>query len=288
MPHDYVAGISGALARFLHETSKLVNEQSLPPFPPESLAAIEAAKPESPSLDTVVTLPQGLIESGGEHLGVFVEMIAEPVRVIAACTCVRSMLEPCALAAWILDPRIDAFVRVGRVFALRYEGMVQQRKAARALGATEADVAPITKRIDEVEQDALALRYPAVRYTNGRIRGIGQPMPVTTDLIESVLGEEAIYRTLSAVAHGHNWAIMQLCYKAAGPEGRFTKFEKTVSIEGLTWQGLVAAKSLGRALWHRCLYLGGDRENLKELLESTLDAFGAQPKARFWRSGYDL
>ena len=286
MFRDYLARISGALTHLLEQTSKILNENPLPPFPPESLAAVEAAGPTSPSLDTAAILPQMLFESSCEHLGAFLEMISEPVRVIASCTCVRSMLEPCALAAWILDPRIDATTRIGRVFALRYEGMVQHAKAARVMGASELDVRLITDRIDYVEQCALSLGYLPIRDRKGRRVGIAQNMPGTTDLIESVLDEQRIYRVLSAVSHGHNWAIRQLCFEAAGSDGRFKRFEKTASIDGLTWQGRVAARSLGRALWHRCLYLGGDREMLEKLLEDTLDVFGAEPEARFWRSGY--
>jgi hypothetical protein len=197
------------------------------------------------------------------------------------------MLEPCALAAWILDPRIDATARISRVLALRYEGMSQHIKAARASGATQAEIDLIANRISRVEQDALALGYPPVRDRKGRCIGIAQPMPSTTELIGSVLNEEKIYRVLSAVSHGHSWAIRQLCYIEVGSEGRFRRFEKQVSIEGVTWQGLVAARSFGRALWHRCLYLGGNRKALAEVLETTLSAFHVGQDGRFWEHDYE-
>ena len=288
MSRDYLTGVRRALIRLLTETSKLVNENPLPPFPPESLAAIERAECKNPSLDTAVTIPQVLLESSAEHLEALVGAISEPVKVIVSCTCVRSMLEPSALAAWILDPRIDGTTRVGRVFALRYEGMAQHAKAARALGATQAEVDAIIQRIKQVEQDALKLGYPPIHDKTGRLIGIAQRMPGATDLIEVVLEEQKIYRVLSAVSHGHSWATRQLCYEQAGRDGQFWRFEKTVSIDGIAWQALAAARALGRALWHRCLYLGGDREALTKLLEQTFHTLGAASKARFWRRGYDL
>jgi hypothetical protein len=53
------------------------------------------------------------MESAADHLMVFADSIAEPAKTVAPWTCVRGLLESCALAAWFLDPDIDASVRVG-------------------------------------------------------------------------------------------------------------------------------------------------------------------------------
>ena len=56
-------------------------------------------------------------------------------------------------------------------------------------------------RIDEVEQDALETGYAPIA-----------KMPSATDVIKQMLDEEEMYRLLSAVTHGHNWAIRGLVF----------------------------------------------------------------------------
>ena len=67
------------------------------------------------------------VESAADHLMVLAGSIAEPAKTVAPWTCVRGLLEACALAAWFLDPGADAKA-VGRCFAFRYVGFLQQIK----------------------------------------------------------------------------------------------------------------------------------------------------------------
>src|ERR1043165_5452333 len=99
------------------------------------------------------------IESAADHLMVFADSLAEPVKTVAPWTCVRGLLESCALAAWFLDPAIDAKTRVGRCFAFRYVGFVQQFKYFQ-VEKRQSEIDKAQKRMIKVEQDALSLGYP--------------------------------------------------------------------------------------------------------------------------------
>ena len=202
------------------------------------------------------------------------------------------MLESCSLASWLLDPRVDARTRVGRVFAIRHEGMEQQLKCIRADGGDDNDLQPTMKRIEKVEQDALELGYSPIVNAKGRRVGIGQKMPSATEVIKLMLDEEVMYRILSAVAHGHNWAIRWLSFKPA-PEGALrpdvggvpaTMFEKTVDIDRLALLGLTAAKAFAKPVLYECRYFAWDEERFIALLDSTFDKLQAGPGVRFWHN----
>jgi hypothetical protein len=118
---DALFGFYDALGRFTQEHGFKYTDASQ--------AATElASMSSSESLVTGMSIANHLIESGGEHVTAFAKTITEPMEPIACWTCVRSMLETCSLAAWLLDPAIDARTRVARIFALRYEGLEQQLK----------------------------------------------------------------------------------------------------------------------------------------------------------------
>ena len=287
---DPVAVTRETLAALARNTASFIQHHERPDPAEGSVVGDELADVSRPELLLPARLIAGLlVESGWEHLSAFVRTTAEPVETIACLTCVRSLLEPCALAVWLLDPEIDAQERTARVFAVRYEGMVQQAKWGRALGGM--DERALSDRTDVVEQDALDLGYAAVRNNSGKRIGIAQIMPSATELIRTELGEEAVYRLLSAVSHGHSWAIRELAY-APTSEARVSTtvsgecvwaFEKNVNVDLLAYLGLIAATACSRGVWNQCLYEGWDRAGLVKLLEETFDRLHAPETARFWR-----
>lgn len=138
---------------------------------------------------------------------------------------------------------------------------------------------------------AVSLYYEPVVNSQYKRVGIGLRMPSATELIKLMLNEEESYRLLSAVAHGHSWAIRQLAFKAKGDDGRdlsaggvpVSNFEKTVRVDYLAYLGLVAANAWAKPLWHQCLYFAWDKDRLTALLDSTFDKLHAAPGVRFWR-----
>src|SRR5207249_6130508 len=133
--------------------------------------------------------------------------------------------------AWLFEPGINVQTRVGRSFAIRYESMNQQLKFVRAIGLPATDVQKIEGQVNEVEKVALGLGFPSLKDKKGERIGISQPMPSATAMIKTMLDEELAYRLLSAVAHGHFWAIHQLGFRAVVPTAPPTSGVPMTAIE---------------------------------------------------------
>ncbi len=281
---DHLSVMRETLSRFCDEIRSFHADYGNG-FSPGSPAVHEQASSARPqSLVTAWCQAAQLIELGGDHITTFVKTITEPVEVFACLTCIRSMLEPCALASWLLDPRIDAHTRVGRTFALRYEGLEQKLKFVRADGGSENDLQEIKDRIDEVDHDALKTGYAPIA-----------KMPSATDVIKLMLDEESTYRLLSAVTHGHDWAIRGLGFSPV-PEGdpspdvggvSVAMFEKTVNVTNLARSGLTMARAFAKPVWDKCNYAGWDKERLIGVLDSTFDELLAKPTERFWHGEHE-
>ncbi len=202
-----------------------------------------SARPES--IVTACAIANQLIEYSGEHLTAFVKTITEPIEPLASWTCIRSMLESCAIAAWLLDPTINAEQRIARTFAMRYEGLEELLKYGRCVNQPASEIQGLTDRIDDVAQVAAGLGYPPIQNRRGHRTGIGERMPNATELIRSELDEESMYRLLSAVAHGHSWAITQLGFRRSAGDGTVPAvgnipvhaLEKKVYVDGLAYLG---------------------------------------------------
>jgi hypothetical protein len=288
---EYIDAIRSGLTAFTAEAGGYVDAQEIG-HATISQAAKELAtfvRPES--LVTAAGQAAQLIESVAEHVGAFVRTITNPIQPIACWTCVRSMLESSALAAWILDPTVDAKTRVGRSLALRYEGQEQKVKFGRAAGIDEKEIQAAEARIDEIERVALGMGYAPVRDKNNRRIGIGQRAPAATDIIKMMLDEECAYRLLSAVAHGHSWAIVRLGFKAKAGAPQVSLggiptilFEKSVdNPANFAYLGMCAAKAFAMPLWNQCRYNGWDVAAVTVVFESVYDTLLASPAVRFWR-----
>jgi hypothetical protein len=295
LDESYITSLRGAITELYDGTADLYAIHGDQPTP-DSLADKEIREsPRPESIITACSIATQLIEYSGEHLAAFVKILTEPIEPLATWTCVRSMLESCALSAWMSDPSIDHKERIARAFAHRYEGLEQQLKYGRVVLVQPTELDALEQRIDAVEQTAIALGYPRIHNSKGKRMGIGQRMPGATEIIKLVLDEEEMYRLLSAVAHGHSWAIMQLGFKpvnvaadAADIAGIGVKcFEKQVFVNGMAYLGLGAAKAFAKALWHLWSYMGWDRASLTVLLDSVFDQLQAKACARFWRSTTD-
>jgi hypothetical protein len=207
-----------------------------------------------------------LFEGAADHLIAFTKTITEPATTIAPWTCVRAILESCALAAWLIDPAINATIRVQRSFAFRYEGLEQQSKCLRAFGESD-DVDRVINRIDKVERDALALGYkPIVNDRDKRI-GIAQRMPSITDIITATLAEEATYRLMSAMAHGHMWAYRHLGFKLIDDvnEPILKKHLEPFLVQYLCFK---TATTFAKPIWLKGRLFGWDMQKLKPIFVS--------------------
>ena len=289
---DYLPVMREALSRFCDEIRSFHADHGNDLTPGSPAVHEKAVSPRPESLVTAWCIAAQLIESGGEHVTAFVKTITEPMEPIACWTCVRSMLESCALASWLLDPRIDARTRIGRVFAIRHEGIEQYLKYVRATGRSGEYLQSLEKRSDEVELVALKLGYPPIVNKKDKRFGIGQKMPSATEVIKLMLDKEEMYRLLSAVTHGHDWAIRELSFSPVR-EGDprpdvggvpVTMFKKTADVDKLALLGLTAAEAFAKPVWDKCNYAGWDKERLIGVLDSTSDKLGLRASKRFWCS----
>lgn len=286
---EYVARLREALTSFYEDVGRVIQKHENQPSP-GSIALIEHfSHPRSESIVSAWSIGGLLIEYGRDHLTAFVKLITEPVEAIASWTCVRSMLESCAVAAWVLDPDIDAQHRVSRVFAIRSEGMEQQLTFMRASGYPASEILSAEQQLDDMEKDALSLGFKPVVNRKGERIGIGEQMPGPTAIIETSLGEAKMYRILSAVAHGHHWAIRELGFTHAGTgldvSGTTVQFfEKSASIQGFALLGYSVMKALARPLWNECRYFGWNTLELEEVFEDVADKLDVKTERRFWRS----
>jgi hypothetical protein len=221
------------------------------------------------------------LESADDHLVAYLRAYQSPATTLAPWTCLRGLLEVVAVAVWLLDPSIDAETRVKRHFAFRYEGFDQQRKMLQEVGNS---LTSLEARIDTVERQALALGFAPMVDGKGRRYGIGQQWPGITMLIGQVLGSKRKenYRLLSAIAHGHHWAIHQVGYQidrtSGAPVGT-----KHVHPDAVAWSAIVAAGAMADGLGSLWKLYGWDWNELVNLLEETYDMGGYGNQARTWR-----
>jgi hypothetical protein len=215
-----------------------------------------------------------LFEGAADHLIAFTKTITEPATTIAPWTCVRALLESCALTAWLIDPTIDATVRVQRSFAFRYEGLDQQVKCLRSFGKT-ADADQMINRIAEVERDALGLGYRPIVNGKGKRIGIAQQMPSITDLINATLTEEATYRLMSAMAHGHMWAYRHLGFKLVDDKGE-PGLEKHLEPFLVQYLCVKSASTFAKPVWLKGRLFGWDLQEIKAVFASVFVDLGSR------------
>lgn len=219
-----------------------------------------------------------LIEVAADHLMAFTRLATEPVQTIAPWTCVRGVIESCALATWLLDPSLDVRMRLQRSFAFRFEGLSQQVKCLRTVG-DQADIKKALQRIDDVERKALGLGFSRVENRRGERIGIAQRMPSITDVVSFTLEEEFAYRLLSAMAHAHPWALQQLSFRRVDDD---TDIKLTKSVEPVVIAYLCekSARAFSKSIWHKAQLFGWDMERLGNILDATFDNLGVRRTER--------
>ncbi|HEX3657108.1 MAG TPA: hypothetical protein VHV55_14950 [Pirellulales bacterium] len=228
-----------------------------------------------------------LIEFAGDHVTAFIKTITSPVETVAGFTCVRSMLESCAIAAWFADPAVDAEMRTRRVFAYRFESIEQQITLLRTSGAQPGAIPVLEARADDLEAEAIRLGFPRVTDRHGHRIGIGVRMPSATQIIDEMLDLAPMYRLLSAIAHGHHWAITQLGYKEidASPSAPDMKvLQKRINPQGIVVLSHTALRGLARPIWNLARFCGWDLLRIEEAIENAADEAAMPMKPRFWRT----
>lgn len=237
-----------------------------------------AAWPDVEDVRTVYGQVAMLVETAGDQITGFVKLVTEPVETMAPWSTVRACLEASALGCWLLDPAIDVKERVGRSIALRFEGLLQQRKWA---VSADHPVDHVNSRIDEMIIEAEPYNILPIRAGN-RVLGLGRQMPAATEMIRDYLNEEAMYRLLSAVAHGHHWAVSTLAFRLAGdrpdPEG-YRAMEKAPLLSGIMYLARGAGAAFSLLVQRETRYCGWPTETLASLHMQMANRFDAITEA---------
>jgi len=174
---------------------------------------------------------------------------------------------------------------VARCFAFRYTGFTQQIKFFQ-VEKKQSEIEKAQERIKKVEHDAFQLGYPRISNKKGDIAGICQHMPSITELIGKALDREAEYRLLSAIAHGHHWAIHQVGFRVieiTTADSRVENaLEKHVHANFILYVGNIAMTSFAKVIWYLWRLYGWNLKELEHLLDTTYDQLRYKRHLRFW------
>lgn len=152
-----------------------------------------------------------LADSAGEHASLLLDALDQPVKLLAACSCARVVLELSARVSWLLDPELEPAERHARIYGHRYSGIKQNMNFQRS---EKQPVERHAARVEELAEEAVQLGVRVTHKRNGRVNNIGK-RPDATSLVSRLKGA-SLYRILSAALHGHDWAIRRLAWR---PEG---------------------------------------------------------------------
>ena len=100
---EYIVQMRQALLDFHEQVARFVQSNDCIPAEGSQARIEQATYPRPDSIVSAYCIGNQLIEFGADHLTAFVKTVTEPVETIACWTCVRSMLEACALSAWLQD-----------------------------------------------------------------------------------------------------------------------------------------------------------------------------------------
>lgn len=273
--------------RTLHDaTASFYNQQDVRPTP-QSRAGLELTTSFHDAVKTAYSIGDLQIEIAADHLAGLPRLLAEPVQSIAPWTLVRAILEASAISSWLFDPKISVQDRARRSFAWRFEGLCEQAKFANAAGLNSARVCT---QLDSLEQMAINLGFSKIANKKGERIGIGQRSPGITNLISLVLGEEANYRLLSAIAHGHYWAILQLSFLPS--ESRISNdleqtfdsvsFEKQLLPEAIAFMCRLAAYVFSRPIWYQAFLYGIELNQFRIMFNRVFDSLRDSDSTKFW------
>ena len=276
------------LVPFLNATVELQERRPAQPEPCSVMAQDIANFGNDKPFVNAMTVADLACQYTHDHFSLFVNLLTGSVDPITSCTIIRSLLETAAIGAWAVDPLIDTVSRVSRIYAIRFESIVQQLKVLKCTkGIATADIDKTASRINAIANDAIS-RGITVDHVKGKVTLIGTRKPGPTDMIKEVLNAEWIYRLLSAVAHGHHWALRDIGFIKVDAEDQTsadgTLYKKRNFTDAVLLVGLHGFLAYSRLLWNVIGYRQSSRLQFEELLETTTDRLSVATDLRFWRT----
>lgn len=271
--------IKRALKKLVKRLGALYDEYGPDPLPGSKAFNEQRLYLGKVELETPVRVADALIESAGDHIFAFCRCITNPAMAMAPFSCIRVSLEACAIALWLLDESISGSERLKRSFAYRYHALEEQRKCANSFGNANSAKQCI-EAIEQIEKEAEKLGYPKLGDSKKR-QGVGMIRPRNTDLIRDKLNKESLYRLTSALAHGHHWAFMALCFKPTEEKYAYEKYLEPIAINYLAIQ---IAHAFGLSVWEKAKLYGWDLNRLRKALDSAWSSFRMENEDyMFWK-----
>ena len=271
---------AASLNNFLDQTSVIWNEKGDIPIP-NSQADLETKLFQRPeSVATAYAQAGILFESAADYCMALIKTLTEPAQTIAPWGCARSVVETSVLATWLWDSKVNAHQRVQRSLAFRHEGLLQQLKLAKvSKGLLDQEKA--ISRIKEAERVALELGMARVSNIKGRKSIVlDLKMPTITDIVTQTFDKEQNYRMLSAMIHGHSWALRSLGFTMAlenqeifkGVKGAY--LEKNLSLSSVGYLCIEAVTSLSSAILMKFRLFGWDARPMAIMINRTQKELG--------------
>jgi hypothetical protein len=269
-----------SLSKFLDQTSVIWNERGDIPLP-NSQADLEVKSFQRPeAVVTAYTQAGMLFESAADYTMALIKTLTEPAQTIAPWGCARSVVEASVLATWLWDSKVNAHQRVQRSLAFRHEGLLQQLKLAK-ISKGRLDQEKTISRIKEVERTALEFGMAKISNIKGRKgTALDLKMPTITDIVTQTFDKEQNYRMLSAMIHGHSWAIQSLGFTVAlknqeifkGVKGAYLK--KNLGPSSIGYLCIEAVTSLSSAILMKYRLFGWDARPMAIIINSTQKDIG--------------
>ena len=280
-----ITDVLKGLENYLTELARFWNEYDPMPLTNSPAATESAFFSEPDLLNSAYSQANLLLEGSADHLMALIKTLTEPAECFAPWSCVRAILESCALASWLLDPALSPMERVKRSLALRYDGLTEEAKYGRLLDKQNT-VDAVNAQIEKLEKKAVSLGLSLVR-DKGKRTGIGMVMPSVTELTRDVLHSEADYRLMSAVVHAHSWATIKAGFRQVTYDGTSTTnpapdqenykgFEKHLDLTLVAYLCLEAINAFGKSVAFKCQVYGWDSKRHLVILNNALRPFGKQ------------
>jgi hypothetical protein len=269
-----------ALQAFLDQSAVLWNQPGDQPAP-RSQATLELAgftRPES--VGTAYSQANLAFEAAVDYSMALVKTLTSPGQSIACWGCTRSTVESSALATWLWDIKINARQRVQRSLAFRHEGLLRQLKLAQ-ISKGDFDQNKIIARLNEVEYIALELGIAKLADKKGKKEiALEMRIPTVTEIITEILNRKESYMMLSAMVHGHGWALQSLAFNLSkeyqdiftGVKGRY--LEKHLEYSHIIYLCTEALSCLTNPILMKFKLFGWDAKPMAILIQRTQKELG--------------
>ncbi|MBN8691326.1 MAG: hypothetical protein J0L72_11155 [Armatimonadetes bacterium] len=203
-----------------------------------------------------------------------------PSNVYAACTCTRGCLEASALAIYFSDTSVSPIQRMARQYSWRINGLSQATSTLFALEDRAGDAELVHERIAQITAEAASFGFHFDKALAASPEHRLRKMKIT-ELVKSQLRMEANYRILSAVAHSHNWALIQVGMNISG-EGAQSFGNLTVKPEYFSFNLRTLVRSIGLANLTVSHYRDADTRVIVNCLEQATRAGLLVEADQFW------